>query len=204
MDTLLYNKLISRMEITGDGCWEWQGAIASGYGRMWWKGKIDNTNRLMWKAVNGDVPVGLFVCHICDNKLCLNPEHLFLATPKQNMDDMTRKGRRSCGPKHAEAIKRGWTPEKRARRSRQTKERIDRLNAEKRKAAHVPHNWKRCPDCETWYPREAFDKNRARYDGLAAVCKKCKTIRTRNRRIAKKTLQTVNLDPLSHHRKWVS
>lgn len=57
------------------------------------KGKQRYAHRLSWIAHNGPIPKGLQVCHKCDVRNCINPEHLFLGTPKQNMDDKTSKGR---------------------------------------------------------------------------------------------------------------
>ena len=50
-------------------------------------------HRVAWVKANGPIPKGMLVCHSCDNPSCINPDHLWLGTPKQNMEDKQRKGR---------------------------------------------------------------------------------------------------------------
>lgn len=81
----------------GDGCWEWQGArIPHGYGNMTVPDHgHDYAHRISWQLHNGEIPAGLWVLHHCDNPPCVRPDHLFLGTAQDNVDDSIRKGRRT-------------------------------------------------------------------------------------------------------------
>lgn len=77
-----------------DGCWLWQGGLLpNGYGSFW----LDGRNRTAHHAAHllyiGHVPDGLQVCHRCDVRACVRPDHLFLGTAKDNADDRDAKGR---------------------------------------------------------------------------------------------------------------
>jgi hypothetical protein len=77
------------------GCIEWPGAPdAKGYGRIRRGGRLSLVHRVSYQQNVGD-PGELLVCHKCDNPICLNPEHLFLGTHADNVDDRERKGRGS-------------------------------------------------------------------------------------------------------------
>jgi HNH endonuclease len=96
----LKEKLLSRIEIV-DGpldtpCWEWIGARSSDdRGEIYWKGKTLRTHRVSWEVHRGPIPEDMCVCHHCDNAPCFNPDHLFLGTQRDNVQDCIAKGRRA-------------------------------------------------------------------------------------------------------------
>ena len=76
------------------GCWIWTAAkFTRGYGAFKLNGKQTKANRTAWTLFNGPIPSGLCVLHKCDNPLCVNPNHLWLGTEKDNSQDMFRKNR---------------------------------------------------------------------------------------------------------------
>jgi hypothetical protein len=81
-----------------NGCWLWQGATVYGYGQLFNAGKPIRAHRYSYELAKGPIPAGLFVCHTCDTPGCVNPEHLFVGTPLENVQDMITKGRKVTGP----------------------------------------------------------------------------------------------------------
>lgn len=78
-------------------CWEWlTGKDKDGYGKFWMNNKDNRAHQVSYVFYVGETK-GLFVCHTCDNPSCVNPNHLFLGTSQDNMDDKIRKGRDSKG-----------------------------------------------------------------------------------------------------------
>lgn len=80
------------------GCWEWLlGKDKDGYGKICAGRKSLRAHRYLWELKNGPIPSGLLVCHKCDNPKCVNPDHMFLGTHKDNHDDRGRKNRQAKG-----------------------------------------------------------------------------------------------------------
>lgn len=79
---------------SGTGCWEWTGStIPKGYGQFRYDGDNELAHRISWAIANGPIPDGVMVCHHCDNRICVRPDHLFLGDAFDNMQDMVAKGR---------------------------------------------------------------------------------------------------------------
>lgn len=92
------------------GCWPWTWATSHGYGRLRVFGRPMYAHRLAYLLAHGPIPVGMLVCHHCDNPPCVNPAHLFLGTDSDNQQDKVAKGRqwrRVHRPTVAAAVREG-------------------------------------------------------------------------------------------------
>lgn len=98
----LNERIMERVVFGTTGCWHWLGLTnGKGYGRMTYQGRQQVAHRLAWMAWNGEIPEGLYVLHRCDNRACVNPEHLWLGTYSDNLQDCWNKGRHpGRGGKH--------------------------------------------------------------------------------------------------------
>ena len=82
-------------------CWQWKGKSEKGYPKMTCRKKLGANlgHRASWLIYRGEIPYGLSVLHKCDNALCTNPDHLFLGSNEDNVNDMLSKKRNPRGSK---------------------------------------------------------------------------------------------------------
>lgn len=83
---------------TKTGCWNWTAStINSGYGVIGTgPHKVETAHRVSWRIYRGPIPNDLWVLHKCDNRRCVNPDHLYLGTIRDNAQDVMRRGKPYC------------------------------------------------------------------------------------------------------------
>lgn len=92
----LADRFWSHVEIPQDRsqCWIWTGATTGcGYGKMHVGGRQIIASRLSYLIAHGTIDDSMFVCHSCDNPICVNPDHIWQGSPADNVRDMVEKGR---------------------------------------------------------------------------------------------------------------
>ncbi len=89
----IIDRFKTKVDKTGD-CWIWTASkYGSGYGTFWDGEKMTGAHRFSYQISKGKIPKGLVVMHSCDNRLCVNPNHLSIGTYSDNLNDMVSKGR---------------------------------------------------------------------------------------------------------------
>ncbi len=129
--TLRFLKHIEKMEC----CWLWTGTISlQGYGAFKYDGKRQSAHRVSYKLFKGEMPSNLIVRHKCDNRGCVNPDHLILGSSSDNYKDAIKRGRVKLPPRFPKGyISLGWLNAKSDRRykevtmnKKETKEELKR------------------------------------------------------------------------------
>ena len=121
-----------KAEWLDNGCLVWTGHCCNrGYGKSMGR----PTHRIAYERAKGPIPPGMFVCHACDNRRCINPEHLWLGTNADNMRDMKAKGRGRGQSKTHCPLGHEYTPENTRRSPRRHCRTCERAYQRRVKAA---------------------------------------------------------------------
>ena len=92
--TTVLDRFMDKVELVDTGCYEWTaGCCGGGYGVFFIDRVSYRAHRIAWELLVGDIPEGKWVLHDCDNPKCVNPDHLYIGSHQDNVDDMVRRGR---------------------------------------------------------------------------------------------------------------
>lgn len=114
-------------------CWIWGGSYnLRGYGQMSFNGRSRLAHRLAYQFAIGEIPAGLCVCHHCDVKGCVRPDHLFAGSHSDNMADMRSKGRQRYASGDNHGLRKH--PERTARGERHSQHKLTERDVRKIRA----------------------------------------------------------------------
>jgi hypothetical protein len=88
----LEHRLLSKVDKNPNGCWNWTGATSHGYGAIQMWPLVKRAHRVMYEHLIGPIPKGKLLRHTCDNKRCVNPDHLLIGTKADNGRDSVERG----------------------------------------------------------------------------------------------------------------
>lgn len=118
-------RFLSKVEKT-ETCWTWKAGTfnETGYGQFWMRRRPHGAHVASYKLFVGKVPKGLMVRHKCDNRICVNPDHLEIGTHSDNMKDMIRRGRADRKGEKAHNVKLDNKTVKRIKRALRSGKRV--------------------------------------------------------------------------------
>jgi len=119
-------------------CILWDKAVSNtGYGQKWYQGRMIGAHRYVYIKTFGSIPNGLMVLHRCDVKRCVNPEHLYLGTVKDNAKDAIERGQIATGTRHGAYTK----PHSRRRGTKNPNSKLTTEQIEEIRALFKPKHW---------------------------------------------------------------
>lgn len=85
-EKLLPSRFLAKFTVSDKGCWVWNGSTNGkrNYGKMFYNGKLELAHRIAYSLCKGEIPAGMTIDHLCNNTLCVNPNHLTVATQYDN------------------------------------------------------------------------------------------------------------------------
>ena len=141
-----WNLLRKRIVIAEDGCWNWQGGLDKRRrGRISMYGRPRLAHREVWRFVHGPIQNGKVLCHRCDNPQCVNPEHLYVGTQRDNMRDMMerqghwteREPKRALRLGRESGAKNDWTGGERNPKAKLTQQQVDWIRRDPRATRYI-------------------------------------------------------------------